>query len=257
MTIVIGVDPGAKNLALCKISGERILEWDVINIDPSPNGLMKGLKVIDIKRWVDGVTFVVIERQPTKNVSMKRLQHFLEMLFATYELEVMAIDAQHKLNFARSTKWFPTRNVNNWSYYERKKLSVETVKNFIETTDQTDEIKKIFNDSKKKDDLADSFLHAAAFIHVILPQIDKITCVKNIKPVAPTAENTRKGVFTQGNLKYISKNLLNSYDVFKEVGEGINGFFKSCCKHFGTCEEAYRRLGGSSKPTEEINICSN
>ena len=39
MTIVIGVDPGAKNLALCKISGERILEWDVINIDPSPNGL--------------------------------------------------------------------------------------------------------------------------------------------------------------------------------------------------------------------------
>ena len=245
---IIGIDPGQKYLALCAIGeNDKIIRWNVISISPDPNGIFKGLVAIDFESWVKESSDVVLERQPAKNPRAVRIQHYIEMFAAMHGGRTFAIDAKHKLSYASTTPWWPQREVTTWSYGERKKLSVETVSTFLKETEQDPEFVKMFESSKKKDDLADSLLHCLAFKHNVLPQLNddrKPMAVRNIKAVRPTLAQMKNGKHTQGGLKFLAKGLLGSFDVFETGGENINGFFSSCCKHFETLDNAYNQLGG-------------
>ncbi|AGE51476.1 Poxvirus A22-like protein [Paramecium bursaria Chlorella virus CviKI] len=244
---VIGVDPGTKNLALCMIDGTKILNWDVIHISPDPKGIADGLLKINFQDWVKGAEDIVIERQPAKNPRAVRIQHYIEMFVAMHGGRVMSIDAKHKLSYASSTEWWPKRNIMNWTYNERKKLSVETVDTFLKNTEQDPKFVELFEKSKKKDDLADALLHSLAFLNNVKPQLNddrKPAAIRNIKPVTPTLAQMKSGNYTQGGLKFLAKGLLGSFDTFETGGEQINGFYKSCFKHFGTLDNAYCQLGG-------------
>ena len=242
----IGIDPGTKNLALCMIDGQTIVQWDVINIMPDPNGIADGLTKINFADWVKESTDVVIERQPTKNPRAVRIQHYIEMFCAMNGGRVYCIDPKHKLSYASSTSYWPERDILNWSYNERKKLSVETTANFLKNTEQDEKFVTMFEKSKKKDDLADALLHCLAFDENIKPMMndDRRKAIRNIKAVKPSAANTKSKKYTQGNLKFIAKTWLSSFDAFQLNGEKTDGFTESCCRHFNDVSNAYCQLGG-------------
>jgi len=244
--MIIGIDPGTKNLALCMIDGQTIVQWDVINIMPDPNGIADGLTKINFADWVKESTDVVIERQPTKNPRAVRIQHYIEMFCAMNGGRVYCIDPKHKLSYASSTSYWPDRDILNWSYNERKKLSVETTANFLKNTEQDEKFVTMFEKSKKKDDLADALLHCLAFDENIKPMMndDRRKAIRNIKAVKPSAANTKSKKYTQGNLKFIAKTWLSSFDAFQLNGEKTDGFTESCCRHFNDVSNAYCQLGG-------------
>lgn len=241
----IGIDPGTKNLALCMTDGQKIIRWTVINIMPDPKGIADGLAKINFADWIKDSTDIVIERQPGKNPRAVRIQHYLEMYCAIHGGRVYCIDPKHKLSYASSTQFWPDREIKNWSYGERKKLSVETTDNFLKNTEQDGDMINLFEKSKKKDDLADALLHALAFdknIKINLSE-NRNKPIRNIKPVKPSAAHIKSGKYTQGGLKFLAKSW-KSLDVFQQNGENITGFTESCCKHFNDVSNAFLQLGG-------------
>lgn len=242
--MIIGVDPGTVNLALCMVDGQKIVQWAVVNIIPDPNGIANGLTKINFEDWVKESTDVVIERQPSKNPRAVRIQHYIEMFCAMNGGRVYCIDPKHKLSYASSTPFWPDREITNWTYNERKKLSVETVSNFLKNTKQDEQFVTMFEKSKKKDDLADALLHCLAFDKNIKPTMttDRRNPVRNIKAVKPSAANTKSKKYTQGNLKFLAR--LSSFDIFKQNGEKMDGFTESCCRHFNDLDNSYLQLGG-------------
>jgi hypothetical protein len=244
--MIIGVDPGTRNLALCMVDGQKIVKWAVVNIMPDPKGIADGLAKIQFANWVKESTDVVIERQPTKNPRAVRIQICIEMYCAMNGGRVYCIDPKHKLSYASSTRFWPERDILNWSYNERKKLSVETVANFLRNTEQDEEFVTMFDTSKKKDDLADALLHCLAFDKNIKPFLSDVRkkAIRNIKAVKPSAANVKSKKYTQGNLKFIAKGWLASFDTFQLNGENTPGFAESCCRHFNDVDNAYLQLGG-------------
>lgn len=242
----IGVDPGQKNLALCMVEGQKIIQWNVINIMPDPKGIADGLTKINFSDWVKESTDVVIERQPTKNPRAVRIQICLEMYCAINGGCVYCIDPKHKLSYASSTKFWPDREITNWTYNERKKLSVETVANFLKNTEQDEQFLTMFEKSKKKDDLADALLHCLAFNNNIKHTLSDVrkNAIRNIKPTKPSAANAKNKKYTQGNLKFLAKGWLTSFDTFQQNGEKTDGFTESCYRHFDDLENAFLQLGG-------------
>jgi hypothetical protein len=242
----VGVDPGQKNLALCMVDGQKIIRWVVINILPDPKGIADGLANINFEDWVRESTDVVIERQPTRNPRAVRIQICIEMYCAMHGGRCYQIDAKHKLSYASSTQFWPDREITNWTYNQRKKLSVETVSNFLKATEQDEQFVTMFEKSKKKDDLADALLHCLAFDENIKPMMnkDRRRPIRNIKPVKPSVSNTKSKKYTQGNLKFIAKTWLSTFDIFQMNGENTPGFLESCYRHFNDMDDAFLQLGG-------------
>ena len=237
---VLAFDPGRKNLAMCLLETEttRIMKWTVHAIDLTPRSIATIVRDLDVPEG----TIAVIERQPHKNPSMKKLEAHLEMACAYRDIPVRVIDPKLKLSFAMSTPWWPTRDIPTWSYTQRKKLAVETVDAMLRVdARQSPDIVDTFMKSKKKDDLADAFLHAAAFARLPdAPVAPKPT--RRIKPVKPTPKHVDTGKYTQGNLAFLASTV-KSFDDFHAKAEHVKGFAASCCAHFDTLENAYVQLG--------------
>ena len=243
--MIIGVDPGTRNLALCQIDdNKKIKNWAVISIQPDPKGIFEGLMKTHFNDWIFENDTVAIERQPSKNPRAVRIQHYIEMFIASNGGDVYCIDPKHKLSYASTTSWWPSREVNAWTYNQRKKLSVETVTAFLADTEQDPEFIKMFQKSKKKDDLADALLHALAYLSIRPTLKTRSRAARNIKPVKPSAAHTKSGKYTQGGLKFLAKGILSSFDTFQASAENITGFCSSACKHFETLDNAYVQLGG-------------
>ena len=215
---------------------------------PDPKGIADGLTKVNFADWVKESTDVVIERQPSKNPRAVRIQHYIEMSCAMHGGRVYCIDTKHKLSFSSSTKYWPDREITNWTYNERKKLSVETVTNFLKATEQDEQFVTMFEKSKKKDDLSDALLHCLAFDNNIKHTLSDVrkSAIRNIKAVRPSAANSKSKKYTQGNLKFLAKAWLTSFDTFQKNGENTPGFMESCCRHFNDLDNGFLQLGGET-----------
>ena len=243
--MIIGIDPGTLNLALCQIDDDKkIKNWAVISIKSDAQGIYKGLKDIHFDDWFFENEIVAIERQPSKNPRAVRIQHYIEFFCASNGANVYCIDPKHKLSYASSSAWWPSRDISNWNYNTRKKLAVETVTAFLEDTEQDPEFVEMFQKSKKKDDLADALLHALAYMSIRSTLKPRSKAERNIKPIKPSAAHMKTGKYTQGGLKFIAKNALSSFDLFQMTLEKIDGACASACRHFDTMDNAYVQLGG-------------
>lgn len=206
---IVSIDVGRKNLAACLFVGgstpaeDVILGWVVKACDPTPQGIARALRDLG---W--DCDTVVVERQPCRNPTMTRLQHYIEMFYAMTDTPVTVFDPKHKLSYAASTPWWPRDKVTNWTYHARKKLSVLTTANFLEGTTQTEDICRLFAGSKKKDDLADSFLQAAAFCRhsgKSTASKTKPAVTPQIKPRRPSVRQIETGKHTKANIAWFLK----------------------------------------------------
>ena len=242
---VLSVDVGRKNLALCALRAgacslgreDRIVRWAVTACEPSAHGIAACL---DGMPWVAAADDVVIERQPNRNATMTRLQHYLEMYFAVRGTPVTVQDAKHKLAFAAATPWWPAAMADNWSYHTRKKLAVHTAAAFLQATPQDAAFRDLFAGTSKKDDLADSLLQGMAYCHNVRPlelhrrQVSARAAgrVTKVRPRAPTAKQQASGRLSKPNVVHFLKTCGTLEDA-RRVVAGNRALARAVDRHFG------------------------
>ena len=266
---VISIDPGTKNLAVCVVefgdeTPPRIIAWTTTALDgPGPSGV-----VSTISRVLDGLepcehVEVVIEKQPPKNSKTKRLECYFEMLFTLRGAErVYVQDARAKLNWAATTRHWPRREIPDWSYAVRKKLSVEVSRSWLgdgggDTTNAP--WKEMFEASKKKDDLADALLQGLAYTNMARRVLASESADKTSKKAGkaivarkPSDNALESGRFTRNGVKWLLIQTLGVRDgdaatleeVLGKRGADVTRLRKSVLKVFGSYDACARECFG-------------
>ena len=259
---VIALDVGQKNLGACAILGgadpqgreDEITGWAVLEVDPaSADSFARGLEPV-LGPWLGddpGAGVVVVERQPARNVKMTRLQHFIEMWCAVRGARVVVQDAQHKLSFALSSPWSPAEDLPNWNYRTRKRVAVQTSTRYLEWArgeglEWAGAWEAHLAGSRKKDDLADSLLHAMAYAHHVGPmeaarhRAARAAASKPLKVVArkPTPAQLARGRLSKSAIKYV---LTRGWE--GGPPEALKGFVKSVDREFGSMRECREACG--------------
>lgn len=253
MKRILGIDVGQKNLGACVWSpDDGIVQWGTWESEGTwASAVCVCLRAHATPEFMDGVTDVVIEHQPSKNPSMTRIMHYLECFFVLLGVPVHIQDSKHKLLYASTTPWFPSESTEHeWTYRYRKKLAVQTVQKYLEDTNQTRWL-DMYSASSKKDDLADSLLHAMAH-HIFKPVSTSINSTKEgpSKPTklvarAPSAKQDRLGRFSAHNVAYFLKECSTPEDiqqVFRAQPRVKRAFFK----HFASIDE-FLEIRGKKK----------
>ena len=201
--IYISFDIGVKNLALCILRQTEILEildWRIIALASSKKEI-KGIDDISERiyiemdniigglknRGINMIDYVLIENQPSNlNGIMKTIQHIIYGYFSLVKYwdkevgNVVLVNASLKTknhiylinmeaNAANaaakdSVDGGEARNKKGFrrdKYKNNKMLSIELCREYISENEQ---LKKRFNENKKKDDLSDACLQAVSYI---------------------------------------------------------------------------------------------
>ena len=190
--IILSFDVGIKNLAYCQIDSytSDILDWNVIDcsVPRNDNVIVKLIEELEsIPNLLESDT-ILIEKQPSFNPQMRIISTAIYVYFTlrlNYEkgtkTKILYYSAKNKLKLCNNTESLQNKNKQTSdgtlkgkkgkqkSYYYNKKAAIEQTKIFIE-----DKINKknlwynkylsFFSKSKKKDDLADSYLQALAYL---------------------------------------------------------------------------------------------
>lgn len=232
--MILGIDVGQLHLGVCVWDGKDIRQWALWESAGTwAKDVCGMLERSATDEFLQGVTGVVIERQPSKNPSMTRMMHYLEFFFASRGLPVTLQDAKRKLFYAATTPWFPREDATNneWTYRFRKKLAVQTAANFVEQTNQP--LRSVFEASKKKDDLADALFHAMAFsAGAAAATVCPPPAPKRFVARAPTDKQRRTGKLSASNVKYI----LQRADDVSETLKNDLAVARALKKHFGSLD---------------------
>lgn len=159
--MILSFDIGIKNMAYClMLSKDEILSWEIVPIEG------KGIHELseDIISQLDllfsslDIQDILIENQPCfKAPTMKSIQ----MIVFTYfkikfpQSKIHFCSASNKLKLCDDAK-----SVKTMTYTQRKKLAIQMAESYI----VQEEFANMYKCSKKKDDLADSYLQAVYFI---------------------------------------------------------------------------------------------
>lgn len=181
----LSFDIGVKNLAYCLLEVNdsidyrdiQIIKWGVIDLAEGQK--VKELDLMTIhSRMIenlnecdfDNIDTVILENQPClKNPSMKSVQM---LLFASLWIRkidgVIDIDKMAMFSARNKLEVYDGPEIDmshlKSKYSQTKKLSIEYTSYMIEESQQSNGMKEIFNVSKKKDDLADSYLQGLTYI---------------------------------------------------------------------------------------------
>lgn len=237
MQRILSFDVGIVNLSYCFIKhidhDIEILKWKIIKIPTDIKNIILFLEN-EFKDILHDIDLVLIEHQPNKNPKMRVIETVLTCFFIMRDIPNTI---QYSAKFKLGKKLGATvKGVKN--YNQRKKISIEMTKLFLEKKCFYDEL-KIFLSSKKKDDLADSFLQCLSYLKHDFYNDDSIDVItQEIKIVArkPT-EKQEKGLYSRSNLKYMFNNYTK--DELKQnqkVSKAISKWYKS------DFEKAYNEL---------------
>ena len=191
--IYISFDIGVKNLAVCIIKKTDILEildWRIIALASSKKEI-KGIEDISERIYIEMdniignlknininmIEYVLIENQPSNlNGIMKTIQHIIYGYFSLIKYWDKEVGSVVLVNASLKTKNHKyiinieskdKEEVKNKKGFRRDKykinkmLSIELCREYISENEQ---LKKRFNENKKKDDLSDACLQAVSYI---------------------------------------------------------------------------------------------
>jgi len=180
-SLLLSIDIGVKNFAYCILNetSQSIVAWECFTLTKEKNfisllkSLIDGLK--ERHSLFEKCCKVIVERQPKCNVKMQKVATALLTYFLIHYPVVPIIEYSSKYKLNKTT----LMNINltkeqedklqqiKTNYCRRKKMSVFCCENYLENSskqDQDEKWIKYFQQSKKKDDLADSYLQGRAYI---------------------------------------------------------------------------------------------
>lgn len=268
---ILSFDIGLKNLAYCfcefNENNVKIFEWDVECLSnvkkvlPLDELNKKIINFFDKNPQFLKTDYILIEQQPTKNPLMKNISIMIHSYFIIRGI----IDKQINKSTIEKVLFFSPKNklkvydgpeiVCNLKsrYSQRKKIGIEQTKYFISKYNLSD-YSDVFNKSKKKDDLADSFLQALCYY--------KFKEYKNNQnPKAnfhkwkgisrkPTKKQLVEGNFTLPNLRYYFKTIIRNEDFPKNEIE-IQKYFPDVYEFIIKCIKS--NFGENAVDEELIN----
>jgi len=202
MSLLLSIDVGIRNLAMCLMdqNDKRIVQWDVSGVPPQhQDGLFPCLRDhLDDKPWVLDAEVVLIEKQPNKNRGMGAVQNFLHAYFVIHKKNTIIYDARHKVPDVCG----PGKAM----YKKRKQTAIDRTHEHLKTPDSINAPwLPMFEGSKKKDDLADTFLQGKSYIdrRVVEP---KLTKPKKSAARRPTP-NQKDTKYSKSNIMWLMKDL--------------------------------------------------
>lgn len=179
--IILSFDVGIINLAYVVFDSvlKKILHWEVISLDTTNNyndlyiNLIKALD--NRKHLVEGVDTVLIEKQPSFNPKMRIISGCLQSYFYIRGVvdrsllglpvikNIRFFSPKHKLKCHTSGEELVITGKCKSKYLQTKKMGILIARSKLTEYSETPEIKQQFEQSKKKDDLADCYLQAITF----------------------------------------------------------------------------------------------
>ena len=232
--IIISIDVGIRNLAICKLDADEnhVLEWDVSGVPPeSDRGIFPSMNQhLNERKWVlEDVDLVLIERQPGKNRKMKSVENFLHAYFVVHNKEVLIYDARYKVP--------DVVGAGKAMYRKRKQTAIVRCREYIEKTmDKNSRWLDVFDKSKKKDDLADTVLQALSYVQ--RKDDVKTTLSKKSKKIS-----ARKPTANQKTTKYSKSNLAWFYkNEGKEAFEKSKRLQKDVARYYRNVDELIEEL---------------
>ena len=177
---ILSFDVGIKNLAYiifnCEDDILTIDEWDVICLVDSKLKC-SNINLIDLGKGINlkfnqifknkSLDKIIIENQIGQNaIRMKCVQGMIAQWFIDNNFHnIDFISSSHKLNFIAGScdikEYFK-----DLDYKQKKKMAIIILKSFLKENNNffSDDVIKLFNEHKKKDDLADCFLQGYYYI---------------------------------------------------------------------------------------------
>lgn len=190
--MLLSIDVGIRNLAMCLMNDRKIVQWDVGGVPPlSDDGLYESmLKHILTRPWVLDANIVLIEKQPDKNRKMKSVEDFLHAYFVIQGKKTIIYDARHKIP--------DISGPGKVRYRQRKNASIQRCREFV--AKENPSLLQFFNSHDKKDDLADTVMQALSYN----PSPVKVT-KKKLTARKPTMHQSETH-YSKANLAWLVKN---------------------------------------------------
>ena len=223
--MLLSIDVGFKNMAICGLSKNEITLWQIINLTYGNDACTSIISAFDqLHEKIKDAT-IVIERQMTRK--MTNLQCYLEMYFRMKGHSVIIYSPKHKL--AGSGK----ENSGKGLYQARKKASVQLCQEWLTTNPQDAWVMDLWKKTKKKDDISDALMMALAYQAHPIQDITQIT--KKIIARKPTALQEKRGNYSKSNLKYLLSRIEDRTNLSKKIQTSILKFWPdltTCLREF-------------------------
>lgn len=229
--MIVAIDVGIKNLAICVVDNYKIVLWKVINI--SYNNICTSIieEFDEFYELIKG-SVILIEKQMTRRMCI--VQAYIEMYFRMKDFkEIIIYNAICKL--AGTGKENTGRGKSK--YYARKKAAVDLCNEWLKEHPQEECVHSLWNSTKKKDDLADTLCMTVSYIK---SPIQTFLPTKTIRSRKPTIKQNASGRYSKSNIKYFlenNKTLTSEQPIIsKKLEKCVLKFWKSldiCIKELG------------------------
>ena len=175
--ILLSFDVGIRNLAYCQIDtvSKDILDWNILDCTSS-NVIVKLVEELENVPNLLESDIILIEKQPSFNPKMRIISTAIFVYYTLrlcYEqnkkVKILYYAAKNKLKLCNETEALQnktnskTKQAKKRNYYLNKKAAVEHTRFLLEQ--HNNPFLDYFLKSKKKDDLADCYLQALAYLN--------------------------------------------------------------------------------------------
>ena len=165
---ILSIDVGIINFSYCVLESTKIIKWENFSFKKKSDfqNTCNLIKEMDSRPHLLDVDTVLIEKQPRCNPKMRVVAQTIITYFImknkelNLNINVKPYSPKHKLKCYNGPE--PEFKVKS-KYQQRKKMSIFHCSELIKE-DQEQEFIDYFKNSKKKDDLADSFLQGLSFL---------------------------------------------------------------------------------------------